>query len=81
MFWSNLTAYNGKYIIKNHDNQVNKVVTIILRDGKQVGKAIIIIGEDYFNYVASKLEEVCQLQLEGNFLLRLLWLHRIIAHV
>ena len=57
------------------------MVTIILRDGKQVGKAIIIIGEDYFNYVASKLEEVCQLQLEGNFLLRLLWLHRIIAHV
>lgn len=51
-----------------HDNQVNKVVTISLRDGKQVGKAIIIIDEDYFNYVVSKLEEVCQLQLEGNFL-------------
>ena len=52
---------------KYHENQVNKVVTISSRDGKQVGKAIIIIDEDYFNDVVSKLEEVYQLQLEGNF--------------
>ena len=59
---------NNEIENKYHENRVNKVLTIRSRDVKQVGKAIIIIGEDYFNYVASKLEEVCQLQLEGNFL-------------
>lgn len=52
---------NNEVENKYHDNQVNKVVTIRSRDVKQVGKAIIIIDEDYFNDVVYKLEGVSQL--------------------
>lgn len=61
---------NNEIENKYHENQVNKVVTISSRNGKWVGKAIVIIDKDYFNDVVSKLENVYQLQLEGNFFVR-----------